>query len=1059
LQTAADFRPFRTNRDSIAHNRSVSLDQVTVFAPAFIGSASGQNEFFEGKIDNFCFYKRALTADEILKLATGTTSSNSNVDGLYIKKATFTETLVETQKNVSNAGSLTKEKIVALHRAIRNDFPQSTNDYILKHQQSPVEMMLSSAAQLLEKARGLEKWYAEYLPLTDDQWKFLTPEEREKWTKVKTNLAVINGASAAANTVNILYPAVLDMISVVEQRPYVTEAVAGYRDPQTPPAKDRTAEETQQLIEFDWLFQCDNKPTVERSLQEIQHARGLAKRFNGADCAAELKQLDELEKQLQGKTGEDQDLYFAVRKVKRAITFKNPTLNFDSLVFVDGPTPTGSEWQHETRHYLGYMAVPGARLLTLKGLKPDGHQTQLLPQQPLHGSFWRPDLSYDGKKVLVSFKPHNEKTFHLYEVNLEDNTSRQLTAGIFDDLDPIYLPDGKNIMFLTTRGHIYVRCMPTTNAMVMARMQINDDKGQPLTSDEEMKKGLYIISRNGEPEYTPSVLDDGRVIYTRWEYTDKPLWRAQSLWTMNADGTQVQTFWGNQSVYPDLLKDARQIPGSERIMFTGAGHHNWYGGSIGIIDPGKGFNYPDGLTKVTQELPWVEVGNGPADGTEAMKESKTYHASGNYSGYYSPYPLSEKDFLASAFRNSGRGKPSKWVLMLMDTDGNRELVFEGEHHIWDAKPIRSRKVPQVAVDRVEWTTFENRDKPATGVIYSNNVYENAPPELKGKAKFLRFLSIEHKTYTSWSRRNYVSSGPEISMNQSEGVKKVIGTVPIEEDGSVSFTAPSGVALHFQLLDENQLALQTMKSFTGVLPGETRGCLGCHESMTRSPVTARTGKALTQAPKDIKPVPWEDITVGYERYVQPVLDKHCGKCHEDPNSPAFKKFNMTLRPGFLGFKEPYVTLMGRPTWGGASPEPKDANQIGGFGWADTILVESYNQRDVRAYQTYPAMTKLSYKSRLVNRMMSGQHHGIKVTGDDLLRVILWVDTMGPYYGAEEVRCMEDPLFQGKDWISQPPRVMTAPIVQRPGPFNPFFTDSAYDNPKVWQFNALPFGVKR
>ncbi|MDR1140046.1 MAG: hypothetical protein LBL62_00030, partial [Planctomycetaceae bacterium] len=739
----------------------------------------------------------------------------------------------------------------------------------------------------------------------------------------------------------------------------------------------------------------------------------------------------------------DAELYFSVRKIKRGIMFSNPVLNFDSLVFVDGPTPRGGEPHHETRHRLGYMAIPGARLMKLQGLNPDGHQTKLLPNEPLHGSFWRPDLSYDAKRVLVSFKPHNEKNFHIYEVNIDGTGERQLTGGIFDDLDPIYLPDGKNIMFLTTRGHIYVRCMPPTNAFVMARMALNTKPGD---------KNLYIISRNGEPEYTPSVTQDGRVIYTRWEYTDKPLWRAQSLWTMNSDGTLVQTFWGNQSVWPDLLKDARQIPGSERVMFTGSAHHDWFNGSVGIIDPSKGFNFPDGLTKVTQEVAWPETGNGPVD----PKETSDYHTAGKYRHYYSPYPLSEQDFIVSAQRDL-RG--NKFVLLLMDVNGNREIVFEGVHHIWDAQPIRTREVPPVSADRVNWPSWEERDKPGTGILYSNNVYENAPDKLRGKAKFLRIWSIDHKTYTYWGKRNYVSSGPEISASQSEGIKKIIGTVPIEADGSVSFEAPTGIALHFQLLDENQLALQTMKSFTGVLPGEVRGCLGCHESHIRTPVTQQTGKALKQAPLKIKPVDWEDISVSFERYVQPTLDKYCGKCHQDPENDAYKKFNATLRPGFLGFKEPYMTLMGNPIWARHYKLPDGKEGKGGLGWADTIIVEGYTTTDPKAYATFPPMERLSYVSRLVHRMRSGEHNGIKVTGEDLLRVILWVDAMGPYYGTEEVRYMEDPIFQGVNWISQKPRIRTAPIVQRPGPFDPFQTDSAYDNPDPANFNNLPCGVSR
>ncbi|MDR2755931.1 MAG: hypothetical protein LBC20_09510 [Planctomycetaceae bacterium] len=1057
IDTSADFRPIKKYWSYEYNPPNVKkLDEATINAPAFIGSYSGQNEFFNGKLDDFRFYNRALSSGEIkTAFIAGKTLPNNVLKNAeeaakkhYVKRDSYQQTLLATRENVVKADNFDTLTGVALHRILRNDYPSEVNAYLIKYQQSPTAMMTWNTEQLRNRAKQLETAYTEYLPLTDHQWQLLSDTDRLKWQQVK------KFHTAYQQNEGNLYEIVLDMENIVENRPHVSEAVAPYQTPETPPVKNRTDNETQKLLEKEWLFQCNGKPTVERSLQEIGWAKDLAariiKQYPTVDLNTELKQLKEFETQAQTLSGDDQDLYIAVRRTKREIMFKNPVIDFDSLIYVDSPLPQGSESHHETRHRLGYMAVPGGRLMRLKGLNPGGHQTQLMPQKPLHGSFWRPDLSYDANKVLVGFKPHNEKNFHIYEINIDGSGERQLTAGIFDDFDPVYLPDGKNFMFLTTRGHIYVRCMPPTNAFVLARMALNTKPGD---------KNLYIISRNGEPEYTPSVMSDGRVIYTRWEYTDKPLWRAQSLWTMNTDGTQVQTFWGNQSVWPDLLKDARSIPGSERVMFTGSAHHNWFSGSVGIIDPGKGFNFPDGLTKVTQEVVWPESGNGSVD----PKESENYHLSGNYVSYYSPYPLSEKDFLVSARRviknSQGKDVAEKFVLLLMDTDGNRELVFEGEHHLFDAQPIRPRIVPQIASERVEWPSWAERDKPNTGIIYSNNVYENAPEELRNKAKYLRIWSIEHKTYTYWYKRNYVSSGPEISVNQSEGVKKIIGTVPIEDDGSVSFTAPSGIALHFQLLDKNQLALQTMKSFTGVLPRETRGCLGCHESMTRSPVTAQTGKALKRAPSEITPVSWNDITVSYERYVQPVLDQYCGECHQNPDHKAYKKFNAVLRPGFLGFKEPYMTLMGSPTWGAPYKTATETEQIGGFGWADTILVEAYDQRDPAAYATYPPMKKLSYKSRLIHRMMSGQHNNIKVTGDDLLRVILWVDAMGPYYGAEEVRCMEDPIFQGKDWISQPPRIMTAPMIQRPGPFDPFFTDSAYETPNPIKYNTLPVGVVR
>ena len=141
------------------------------------------------------------------------------------------------------------------------------------------------------------------------------------------------------------------------------------------------------------------------------------------------------------------------------------------------------------------------------------------------------------------------------------------------------------------------------------------------------------------------------MIYSRWEYSDKPLWRVQKLWVTNPDGTGTSLFWGNQSVWPDHLSEPRQIPDSHRVMFSGVGHHDWWSGSIGIIDQQRGFNFPNGLTKVTVDRPWPETSAPPVD----PPESPVYHASGNYTGYKTPYPLSQKDFLVSA---RGRGRAS-----------------------------------------------------------------------------------------------------------------------------------------------------------------------------------------------------------------------------------------------------------------------------------------------------------------------------------------------------------------------------------------------------------------
>jgi hypothetical protein len=315
------------------------------------------------------------------------------------------------------------------------------------------------------------------------------------------------------------------------------------------------------------------------------------------------------------------------------------------------------------------------------------------------------------------------------------------------------------------------------------------------------------------------------------------------------------------------------------------------------------------------------------------------------------------------------------------------------------------------------------------VIYSANVYFGAPDELRGKAKHLRILHIEPKTYTYWDHRPALSTGPVVSTVQSEGVKRVIGTVPIESDGSVSFKAPAVKSLHFQLLDEKYRALQTMRSFVGVMPNEQRGCLGCHEQHSKTPEFAVPNAiAPRREPSEITPPPWGDETISYPRFVRSVLDQYCTDCHSGDGEGA-KSVDFTPRPGALGFDETYHLLIGRPSWGKAYVRPKEPPP--GFGIANVLMVEAYDQRDPEAYQTPEPMTTMSYRSRLMEIAESGDHYGVTADPVSLRRLAAWIDAMGPYRGDEEVREIQDPDFQGIDWLSIRPRIHSAPRVPRVG----------------------------
>lgn len=461
---------------------------------------------------------------------------------------------------------------------------------------------------------------------------------------------------------------------------------------------------------------------------------------------------------------------------------------------------------------------------------------------------------------------------------------------------------------------------------------------------------------------------------------------------------------------------------------------DWFEGSIGIIDPSKGKNYPNGLSKVTSEIVWPEVGNGPRERTETDA-----YRPGRYRAYKTPYPIGRGDFLVS-IRRSG---PGNFSLYLMDLAGNRELIYSGKHNVWHAIPIRPRRKPPIIPDQIKWPKIGPNQQPlAQGVLFSADVFEGAPLLPKDKVKYLRVLQIDAKTYTPWMK-TYQHSGPSISVTQADGVKRILGTTPVEADGSVAFRVPPGASLHFQLLDGDYRCIQTMRSFTGVMPGETRGCVGCHEGRHSSPADTDGGLAVRRGAQALTPPPWgAEVSIGYERFVQPVLDKHCGRCHQG-DGEARAKLDLTFRDSSLRdpvypslppqFKEPYVTLVGG---GNNWYQPVDGKLINAHGLPASIsgclIVEGYRERTPEALATLHPMTHMSSASLLIERAMDEEHIEAKMDPESLRRLIGWVDTNGPYLGEEEIRQMPDPTPETM-WADPvpvvKPRLRTAPRINR------------------------------
>ena len=298
------------------------------------------------------------------------------------------------------------------------------------------------------------------------------------------------------------------------------------------------------------------------------------------------------------------------------------------------------------------------------------------------------------------------------------------------------------------------------------------------------------------------------------------------------------------------------------------------------------------------------------------------------------------------------------------------------------------------------------------------------PDLpRGLVKYLRVLQLDYKTYSTWNK-TYRHSGPPVSIVQEEGVKRILSEVPVEADGSVHFKAPAGRTLYFQLLDADRRCVQTMRSFTGLMPGEVRGCVGCHEMHATAP-PSRQGIALQRPPTELSPPPWGSESISYERFVQPVLDRYCVKCH-DGTSEGSEEPHLALRPGHSVFKEPYLTLVGSAGWGNPVPGGRP-----GYGIAGAIPVESrYGQNDPEALTTLRPMQYLSYRSRLIELASKGAHYDVEVDPISLHRLIAWVDACCPYMGEEEVRALGDPDFPGIERLPIRPRVTSAPVIDRP-----------------------------
>lgn len=558
-----------------------------------------------------------------------------------------------------------------------------------------------------------------------------------------------------------------------------------------------------------------------------------------------------------------------------------------------------------------------------------------------------PEVSFDAQKIIFSYRKNIDDCYHIYEINTDGSNLTQLTfAEGISDIDPLYLPNNQ-IIFSSTREPKYCMC----NRHIMANLYRMNPDGSNIV---QLGKSTLFEGHS-------ALMNDGRVIYDRWEYIDRNFGDAQGLWTVNPDGTKHAIFYGNNSNSPGGVIDPRPIPGSNLVLCIFGSCHDRPWGALTLLDRSKGVDGKDAVVKIWPDNARDLIGVGNWD-TFMQLDVR----------YEDPFPLSENLFLVSKSsilnkKNNNHPEKEKMSIYLVDLEGNETLLFEDENlSCFDPMPLAPRFRPR------EIPTARKFDE-SPGYFYVQNVYEgthmaNVEP---GSIKYLRVVeSPEKRTYTQQAWNGQGQQAPGVNWHSFE-TKRVLGTVPVEEDGSVNFEAPSEKYLYFQLLDEKMKMVQSMRSGVIVHPGETNGCIGCHEDrLSVPPVSSKMPIALRKKPVKLSENNEEKQVFSYTRDLQPIFDKHCIECHDFGKDAGEKLLLAGDRNPY--FNASYIDLHLKKqikTVGGGPAEIQQA-----FSWG-------------------------SHASNLVKVLEAG-HQNVKLSQSEMERIYEWIDLNAIYYPVYE-----------------------------------------------------------
>ena len=552
-----------------------------------------------------------------------------------------------------------------------------------------------------------------------------------------------------------------------------------------------------------------------------------------------------------------------------------------------------------------------------------------------------PDIHFDGRRIVFAMRHHKAEDYHIWEVGVDGGRLRQLTGaeGVCD-FDPIYLPDD-TIVFSSTREPKYNMC--------------SRDIAANLFRMEPDGANVCQITKNTLFDNHADLLPDGRILYARWEYVDRNFGDAHGLWTVNPDGTNQAVYWGNNTAVPGAAFNAHLIPDTQQTLCVFGPHHDRLWGALAIIDRRQGMDGRPGVLRTWPEeaVDWVRMGGGfDCDAFSRLQRK-----------YEDPWPLDEKYFLCS--RMTGQGE--QMGIYLIDVFGNEVLLHTESPGCYDPMPLKPRQRPPVIPARRDFDAGE-------GVLYVADVYQGTHMQgvQRGAVKWLRVVESPEKRHWSpgsWNGQGYTAPG--MNWHSLEN-KRILGKVPVEKDGSAHFVVPADTFVFFQLLDENEMMIQSMRSGTVLQSGERTGCNGCHDERRTAPVwiDGRTSLAMKRPPSRLGGWYGPPRAFGFTAEVQPVFDKHCVSCH-DYGRQAGEKLNLASDRS-ITFNTAYNEL-----W------RKGHVRCAGGGPAEIL-------------QAYSWGSHASPLAREIRQPTIPEHQDIRLGQEELRRVMTWLDLNGVYY---------------------------------------------------------------